>query len=170
MADSTNRASTAEFEALLNAQFSSYRKGFNPGAKMPGTVLRISATHVAIDVNAKREGLIDIAEFRDAEGNVAVKPGEVINVIFVCQKDGAFTFTTRAGGGASASNSTLAAAYAGGLALEGLVKSEINGGYEVQIAGQRAFCPYSQISIFKQEGAVYPIAIAAVVLGRLEMN
>ncbi len=156
MADRTTRASTAEFEALLNAQFSSYRKGFNPGAKMPGTVLRIGATQVAIDVNAKREGMIDIAEFRDAEGNVALKPGDVLNVIFVGQKDGAFTFTTRAGGGSmGASNSTIAEAFASGLTLEGTVKSEINGGYEVQIAGQRAFCPFSQISLFKQEGAVY---------------
>ena len=157
MSDRTNRASTAEFEALLNAQFSSYRKGFNPGAKMPGTVLRIGATQVAIDVNAKREGMIDIAEFRDADGQVAVKPGDVIDVIFVGQRDGAFVFTTRAGGGGAigATNRTLAEAFAAELALEGTVQSEINGGYEVQIAGQRAFCPFSQISLFKQEGAVY---------------
>jgi len=156
MADRTNPASKAEFEALLNAQFSSYRKGFNPGAKMPGTVLRIGATQVAIDVNAKREGMIDIAEFRDADGKVALKPGDVVDAIFVGQRDGAFVFTTKAGGGgACASNSTIAEAFASGLTLEGTVQSEINGGYEVQIAGQRAFCPYSQISLFKQEGAVY---------------
>lgn len=156
MADRTNRASTAEFEAMLNAQFSSYRKGFNPGAKMPGTVLRVSATHVAIDVNAKREGMIEISEFQDAEGKVAIKPGDVFEATFVGQKDGAFVFTTRVGGGnLGASNSTIAAAYKEGLTLEGVVKSEINGGYEVLVAGQRAFCPYSQISLFKQEGAVY---------------
>ncbi len=155
MADRTTRASTSEFEALLNAQFSSYRKGFNPGARMPGTVLRISATQVAIDVNAKREGMMDIAEFRNAEGQVTVKPGDVLDVIFVGQKDGAFVFTTISGKSAGASNSTIAEAYASGLNLEGTVQSEINGGYEVQVAGQRAFCPYSQISLFKQEGAVY---------------
>ncbi len=155
MADRTNRASTAEFEALLNAQFSSYRKGFNPGAKMPGTVLRIGLEQVAIDVNAKREGMIDIAEFRDAEGQVKLQPGDVLNVTFVGQKDGAFVFTTRAGGRASATNSTIAEAFASGLTLEGAVQSEINGGYEVLVAGQRAFCPYSQISLFRQDGAVY---------------
>ena len=156
MADQTNRASTAEFEALLNAQFSSYRKGFNPGAKMPGTVLRVGVTHVAIDVNAKREGMIDITEFRDAEGKVTIKPGDVFEATFVGQKDGAFVFTTRAGGGGmGASNSTIAEAFKSGLTLEGTVKSEINGGYEVLVAGQRAFCPFSQISLFKQEGAVY---------------
>jgi len=156
MVKNTNRAATAEFEAMLNAQFSSYRKGFNPGAKMSGTVLRVGATHVAIDVNAKREGLIDIAEFRDAEGNVSVKPGDMVEATFVGQKDGAFTFTTIiGGGGTSASHRPIAEAFAAELPLEGVVQSEVNGGYEVQIAGQRAFCPFSQISLFKQEGAVY---------------
>jgi small subunit ribosomal protein S1 len=155
MADRTNRASTAEFEALLNAQFSSYRKGFNPGERMPGTVLRLTATLVAIDVHARREGMVDIEEFRNADGQVTIKPGDVREFIFVGQKDGAFVFTTLSGKSVGAANATLAEALAGGLSLEGTVQSEINGGYEVQIAGQRAFCPYSQISLFKQEGAVY---------------
>lgn len=149
------RAATAEFEALLNAQFSSYRKGFNPGAKVSGVVLRVDAAHVAIDVNTKQEGLIDLAEFCDAEGNVTVKPGDPVQIIFVGPRDGALLFTTRAGNGAGAANSSLAAAFASELVMEGTVQSEINGGYEVQIAGQRAFCPYSQISLFKQEGASY---------------
>lgn len=155
MADRTNRASTAEFEAMLNAQFVSYRKGFNPGEKTRGTVLRVGETRVALDVHAKREGLVDIAEFRDADGQITVKPGDTLEAIFVGQQDGAFLFTTRVGSTSLAVNRTLADAFAAELTLEGLVQSEINGGYEVQIAGQRAFCPYSQISLFKQEGAVY---------------
>jgi len=151
-----NRASKADFEAMLNSQFASYRKGFDPGARVRATVMRIGATHVALDVQAKREGLVDIAEFRDDEGNVTLKPGDVVDAIFVGMQDGGFAFTTRRDGtGASAVNRSLADAHAGGLTLEGLVQSEVNGGYEVQIAGQRAFCPYSQISLFKQEGAVY---------------
>ncbi len=155
MADRTNRASTAEFEALLNAQFSSYRKGFNPGEKARGTVLRVDDKHVALDVHAKREGLVDIAEFRDADGQVTVKAGDTMEATFVGQQDGAFLFTTRTGAAGMAIDRTLAAAFAAGSSIEGVVQSEINGGYEVQVGGQRAFCPYSQISLFKQEGAVY---------------
>ena len=28
---------------------------------------------------------------------------------------------------------------------------EINGGYEVNIAGQRAFCPFSQVSLYRRD-------------------
>ena len=38
-------------------------------------------------------------------------------------------------------------AFHSGLPVEGKVESEVKGGYEVRIAGQRAFCPYSQIDV-----------------------
>ena len=155
MVDRTLRASKSEFEAMLNEQLQSYRKGFNPGATMSGVVLRVGEKHVAIDVHAKREGLIDASEFHDAAGVVTLQPGDVIQATFVGQADGAFMFTTKTGGTIGGVNRTLAEAHAAGLALEGVVQSEINGGYEVKIAGHRAFCPYSQISLFRQEGAVY---------------
>jgi small subunit ribosomal protein S1 len=41
------------------------------------------------------------------------------------------------------------------LPVEGLVQAEVKGGYEVTIGGRRAFCPYSQIALFRQEGAQY---------------
>jgi small subunit ribosomal protein S1 len=144
----------AEFEALLNAQTDTYRKGFDPGSRVRGVVLAVGPTHVTLDVNAKREGLIAAAELRDETGKPTVRPGDAIEATFVGQQEGAFIFTTRLGA-AAASDRSLAAAHAAGLPVEGVVQSEINGGYEVTVAGQRAFCPYSQISLFKQEGAVY---------------
>jgi small subunit ribosomal protein S1 len=99
--------------------------------------------------------LIDLAELRDAEGKLTVQPGEAIEATFVGMQNGALIFTLRGGATAAVGDRTLSEAFAGGLAVEGVVSAEINGGYEVKIAGQRAFCPYSQISIFKQEGAVY---------------
>ena len=37
------------------------------------------------------------------------------------------------------------------MPIEGTVKKEINGGYEINIGGTRAFCPYSQMDIYKKE-------------------
>ena len=42
-----------------------------------------------------------------------------------------------------------------GEAIAGLVEKETKGGYEVTVAGQRAFCPFSQIDKFKKDGAEY---------------
>ena len=55
----------------------------------------------------------------------------------------------------SEDNVTLKAAWEAGESVPGLVEKEIKGGYEVTVAGQRAFCPYSQIDKFKKEAAEY---------------
>ena len=52
-------------------------------------------------------------------------------------------------------NVTIKAAWAAGEAISGLVEKEVKGGYEVTVAGQRAFCPFSQIERIKKEGEVY---------------
>ena len=55
----------------------------------------------------------------------------------------------------SQDNLTIKQAWEEGASLPGLVEKEIKGGYEVTVAGQRAFCPFSQIDRFKKEGAEY---------------
>ena len=52
-------------------------------------------------------------------------------------------------------NVTIKAAWEAGEAIPGLVEKEVKGGYEVTVAGQRAFCPFSQIERIRQEGAEY---------------
>ena len=52
-------------------------------------------------------------------------------------------------------NAAIKAAFEAGEAIAGLVEKETKGGYEVTVAGQRAFCPFSQIDKFKKDGAEY---------------
>ena len=56
---------------------------------------------------------------------------------------------------ASDDNVTLKAAWDAGEAVSGIVEKEIKGGYEVTVAGQRAFCPFSQIDKFRKDAAEY---------------
>ncbi len=56
---------------------------------------------------------------------------------------------------ASDDNATLKSAWDAGEAIAGLVEKEIKGGYEVTVAGERAFCPFSQIDKFRKEPAEY---------------
>jgi small subunit ribosomal protein S1 len=46
-------------------------------------------------------------------------------------------------------------AFHSGLPVEGKVEREVKGGYEVTIARQRGFCPFSQIDLHRTEGAVH---------------
>src|ERR1700686_346851 len=46
-----------------------------------GTVIKITATHVVVDIGFKSEGLVPIAEVTDAHGNVKFEPGQEIEVM-----------------------------------------------------------------------------------------
>jgi len=56
---------------------------------------------------------------------------------------------------ASDDNATLKAAWESGASVSGIVEKETKGGYEVTVAGQQAFCPFSQIDKFKKEATEY---------------
>jgi small subunit ribosomal protein S1 len=149
-----NVASRAEFEALLKSSPAACRTGFHPGERVLAKVLAVGPRHLVLDVGAKNEGLAPLDDFRDGEGGPGFAAGDTVEVVFVRMEDGAFIFSPRLAG-AVAVNQSLAQACASGLPVEGRVQGEINGGYEVTIGGRRAFCPYSQMSLFKEEEAVY---------------
>jgi small subunit ribosomal protein S1 len=146
--------SMADFVSLLNAQLSAYRKGFNPGDRVRGTVSNINNQYVTLDVSAKREGLVPIADMTQEDGLLRCKIGDSVEVIFAGMQDGAFLFSGSLGA-KQVVDRALADSYERQLPVEGRVEKEINGGYEVTVAGKRAFCPFSQISLFRQEGAEY---------------
>src|SRR5690606_14641429 len=64
-----------------------------------------------------------------------------------------------------ATRAQLEDAYHSRLPVEGRVEKAVKGGYEVRIAGQRAFCPFSQIDTMRgtdpsaHEGKVYTFRI-----------
>jgi small subunit ribosomal protein S1 len=151
---SDKKASMADFESLLNAQLNNYRRGFNPGDRVRGVVSNISGQYVTLDVNAKREGLVPVADLTNQDGSLRCKVGESVEVIFAGMQDGAFLFSGSMGARQLIDRS-LADAYAQKMPVEGVVEKEINGGYEVTVSGKRAFCPFSQINLFRVEGAEY---------------
>ena len=154
MATNNKSAGMSEFEALLEQQLASYRKGFTPGERVEARVLSIGPRFIILDVNAKNEGIVPREDFTGEDGELAVKVGDKIPVVFANGAGGTLTFTGRLSGGVAVDQS-IANAFASGLPVEGRVQAEVNGGYEVMIGQRRAFCPYSQISLFRQEGAVY---------------
>ena len=55
----------------------------------------------------------------------------------------------------SEDNVTIKTAWETGDTVSGIVEKELKGGYEVTVAGQRAFCPFSQIDKFRKDSAEY---------------
>jgi len=123
------------------------RKQLSPGQKIQALVVGIAQDSVFLDIGEKSEGFVDRKELEDGEGNISVKPGDTLEVYFLSTSNNEMLFTTKIGGGAS-SKALIEEAYRSNIPLEGFVKKEVKGGFEVIVAGNlRTFCPYSQMDL-----------------------
>ncbi|MBQ0040098.1 MAG: S1 RNA-binding domain-containing protein [Treponema sp.] len=119
---------------------------YEPGQVVETTVVAISGDTVFIDLGLKSEGFVDAADFKDADGNITVKEGDKVKVFFAGNKYEELHFTTKiAGNKSKGDNSVFENAFKSGIPVEGTVKGEIKGGFEVMLGTTRAFCPYSQM-------------------------
>ena len=144
------------FEASLKA------KRLDRGDLVEGTIVAIGPEVAFVDVGGKGEAVIDIAELKNADGEVEVVPGDRVQAMVVSTAGG-LTLSRRLAAGA-ASNQQLQDAFDTGLPVEGKIERAVKGGYEVRIGRQRAFCPMSQIDVrgadaTEHEGHVYQFRI-----------
>ena len=145
MKDSKARA---DFAALLAAGGMDYRRGFNPGEEVRARVVSTKGHYVVVDVGAKDEGVVPKEEFILEDGTLRAQDGERVTVWFVGMRQGDLLFTAR-NRATGRGDVALRQAFEAGTPIDGLVKAEIKGGYEVEVAGQRAFCPYSQMDLHR---------------------
>ena len=123
------------------------KKQLSPGQKIKAVVIDVSQGSIFIDIGEKSEGFIDRKEFEDETGNLTVNTGDIVEVYFLSSAQNEMLFTTKIGGG-STTRAHLEEAYRSGIPLEGFIKNEIKGGFEVTVAGNiRTFCPFSQMDI-----------------------
>jgi small subunit ribosomal protein S1 len=140
------------FEDLFKAEETKKIRHLTPGQKIKATIVGINNESTFLDVGSKSEGVINSSEIRDGEGNFTHKIGDVIDVYFLRSKSSEQLFTTSIGGGAG--NSHLAEAFQSAIPVEGFVKAEIKGGFEVTLGGNvRGFCPFSQMGLRRVEDA-----------------
>ena len=159
MLTSKRNQKSAEMAALLDEyedKMKGLRRGFTPGEHVSGTVVSVGERVVAVDLNAKTPGVIDRSQF-DPELPLP-EPGDAIDAYFVALEDGAARLSLAGGAESDGSDEAIGAAYAAKLPLEGKYEKEVNGGYEVRVNGQRAFCPFSQVALHRpREGAPSPV-------------
>ena len=131
----------AMFEASVKA------RQFNRGQTVDGTIVAIGPKVAFVNIGGKGEAEIDLAELKDADGNVEVSVGDRLQAMVVSTSGG--IVLSRKGVRNAATQRELEDAFRAGLAVEGKVESAVKGGYEVRMARERAFCPLSQIDIVR---------------------
>jgi small subunit ribosomal protein S1 len=138
-----------DFAAMFEA--SEKARQFKRGQTIEGRIVSIGAKVAFVDIGGKGEAEIDVAELKDADGDIDVNVGDRIAAMVVSTSGG--ITLSRKGVRNAATQRELEDAYRAGLAVEGKVVQEVKGGYEVRVARERAFCPLSQIDIIRTENA-----------------
>ena len=147
----------AMFEASVKA------RQFSRGQTVEGTIVGIGPKVAFVNIGGKGEAEIDVAELKDADGDIEVNVGDRIQAMVVSTSGG--IVLSRKGVRNAATQRELEDAFNAGLAVEGKVVQAVKGGYEVRIARERAFCPLSQIDIVRTAdpavhvGQVYPFRV-----------
>ena len=140
------------FEALLKESEEKPVRSLSPGQKVTAKIVGIDGETTFLDVGLKSEGIIDTAEFRDENNELKYSVGDKVSVYYLRARSSEQIFTSNLGSGASSAH--LDEAYRNQIPVEGMVKSEIKGGFEVTLSGNtRAFCPYSQMGMRRVEDA-----------------
>ncbi len=147
----------AMFEASLKA------RQFERGQIVKGTIVAFGQEVAFVDVGGKSEAQIDLAELKDAEGDIEVSVGDRIEAMVLSTSGG--IVLSRKGVRNATTQRELEDAFQAGFAVEGKVEKVVKGGYEVRIARERAFCPLSQIDVARtadpavHEGKTYTFRI-----------
>lgn len=136
-----------------------------PGDRVSGRVLSIGDEAVFVDVGAKSDGMVALAELVDEEGEPTIAVGDTVEAMVSGHDEasGCLLLRVKAGssaglgaGGTEIAIEEISQAHEHGLPVEGVVAETIKGGVEVNVSGLRAFCPISQLDLrYVEDAAAY---------------
>jgi small subunit ribosomal protein S1 len=115
---------------------------------LKGTVLKLTPTHVVVDIGAKSEGMLPLAEVLDHEGKPRVQPGDEIDVMREKgeTEEGYINLSHQRAQRLRAWDE-IEHAYNEKKPIHAVVVDRIKGGLTVDILGARAFLPGSQVDL-----------------------
>src|SRR2546421_9441652 len=112
-----------------------------------GSVVKITTTHVVVDIGFKSEGLVPIAEVTDAEGNIKFQPGNEIEVMVQRgQNEEGSVLLSHERAQRVRVWEEIDKAYHSKEPIKGKIVERVKGGVSVDI-GVKAFMPGSQVDV-----------------------
>lgn len=146
----------SEFESLLDeSSGASGSSKIRPGSTLIGKILSIGRDEVFVSLGMPQDGIIPKAALLDKDKNFNYKVGDAIEVT-VMRVQPESILLVRKNVKASGQTEDLQDAFEMEMPVEGKVLEVIKGGFRVDIMGQRAFCPISQIDLsFVTDPALY---------------
>ncbi len=123
-----------------------------PGDKIDAVIADINGENIFLDLGGKSEGILGASELRDENDELTAQIGDTVSVFFLSSRGGEQIFTIKIGAG-QVGLEELEQAFHNSIPVQGKVTSEIKGGFQITVAGQRGFCPYSQMGLRRVDNA-----------------
>lgn len=138
--------SMENFAQLLEESFT--LQEMNPGEVITAEVVAIDQNFVTVNAGLKSESLIDVAEFKNAQGEIEVKIGDFVTVTIESVENGfGETKLSREKAKRAADWIALEEAMENGDILSGVINGKVKGGLTVMINSIRAFLPGSLVDV-----------------------
>jgi len=113
-----------------------------------GTVVKLTPTHVVVDIGAKSEGLVPIAQALDPKGEPRFKPGdEILVVVEHGETEEGYPKLSHERARKSHSWDVIEKAHREKTSITGTVVDRVKGGLSVDLGGVVAFLPGSQVDV-----------------------
>ena len=140
-------AQRAAFAQMLD-QYGSPDRGETPpvGTRVKGRLIQIGDEHSFVDFGGRSEGMVETRLLRQEDGTLAYKVGDAVELTVIADQDQVLLGTAVQIDAGDALR-VLREARQQGLPVSGKVIALNAGGLEVQVSGQRGFCPFSQVEI-----------------------
>ncbi len=133
--------SMEEFEKALEDSF--VDNEIQAGDKVSGRIVSMGETDVFLDIGAKSEGILPVEEIIDENGKLLFTMGDRIDVTVLKVSDEIhLSYKMRK---KDQSREILQEAFNNRIPVQGRVTGVNKGGFDIDLGGQRAFCPISQI-------------------------
>ena len=141
------RQNLMENFAQLLEEYSAVQE-MNQGEVITAEVVATTDKHVIVNAGLKSESLIDLNEFKNAQGELEVKVGDFVTVTIESVENGfGETKLSREKAKRAADWLALEEAMESGEILSGVINGKVKGGLTVMINSIRAFLPGSLVDV-----------------------
>ncbi|HEX8814465.1 MAG TPA: 30S ribosomal protein S1 [Terriglobales bacterium] len=146
--DRPGSPSADDFASVLESFTTETEEAKTEDNVIKGTVLKLTPSHVVVDIGAKSEGMLPLSEVLDHEGKSKFQPGDAIDVMREAgeTEEGYIKLSHQKAQKLRAWDE-IEKAYNDKTAIKGIVVERIKGGLNVDILGALAFLPGSQYDL-----------------------
>lgn len=134
------------FAELFEQSLKQERRTVEPGEKVTAEVIQVGADRLYLDLGGGLDGMIELSEFPDEKP----QRGDRVEG-FVVRIENRVAVLAKTLGKGPAARKQLEESAQTGIPVEGLVTETNKGGFVVEVAGVRCFCPIGQMDLRRIE-------------------